>query len=80
VFLHSSSIANSVVHDKELTSKLTKGREEKKRQRKSDEGEEDMPAGGLMPGAQVSDASDPEYDFCALVQLRVFLTRGVVVC
>jgi hypothetical protein len=74
VYPNSSIFANSVVHGKELTSKLTRGGKEKKRQRKSDEGEEDMPAGGLRPGAQVSDASDSEYDFCALVQLPVFLT------
>jgi hypothetical protein len=38
--------------------KLTKGDEKrKKQQHKPDEGEEDMPAGGLRHGAQVSDDS-----------------------
>ena len=62
-------------------SKPTKGdKVRKERQRKPDEGEEDMPAGGLRYGAQVSDEFDSEYFFCAAILLSVFLTWGVVVC
>jgi len=39
--------------------KLTKGDGKKKRRLKPEE-EGDMPAGGLQPGAQVSDDSDSE--------------------
>ncbi|KAF8494217.1 hepatocellular carcinoma-associated antigen 59-domain-containing protein [Russula emetica] len=41
-------------------SKLTKGDGKKKRRRKPDEGEDNMPVGGLRPGAQVSDESDSD--------------------
>jgi hypothetical protein len=39
---------------------LTKGDGKKKRPRKPDDGE-DMPVGGLRPGAQVTDDSESEY-------------------
>lgn len=41
-------------------SKLTKGDGKKKRRRKPDDGEDNMPVGGLRPGAQVSDESDSD--------------------